>query len=141
MAPMTGPERLSGGLYPDHGRLRFVIRAVDPEADLRDALDAARRPGTFTRARRGWTVEDGRLVLRFELLEPEPCRERSFFLMRPELLGPFLDGAAVSIATRPAGAWPRRGIGLVPLWPQEGARTTVLDALAPDLVTRLEGTA
>jgi hypothetical protein len=135
------PERLSGSLYPWHDGPRFVIRAIDPEADLRDALAAARRPGTFTRARRGWTVEGGRLILRFELLEPEPCRERSFFLVRPELLGPFLDGVRVDLATRAGGKWPWRGVGLVPLWPIEGPRTAVLDALAPELVTRLEGTA
>jgi hypothetical protein len=122
----------------DHRGQLFIVRVVDPEPDLRDALAAARRPGTFTKARRGWTVEAGRLVLRFELLEPRPCRERSFFLGRPELLGPFLDGCAVSIATRAAGAWPRRGVNLIPLWPAEDPRTAVLDALAPELVTRLE---
>jgi hypothetical protein len=135
---MTGPERLSGSLYPDRHGPRFVIRAVDPEPDLRAALAAARRPGTFTRARRGWTVEGGRLILRFELLEPEPCRERSFFLVRPELLGPFLDGARVYLATRAAGTWPRRGVGLIPLWPAEGPRVAVIDALAGELVERLE---
>jgi hypothetical protein len=134
---MTEPERLRGSLYPDHDGPRFVIRAVDPEPDLAAALAAARRPGTFTKARRGWTVQGGRLILRFELLEPRSCKERSFFLVRPELLSAFLDGCGVDIATRAAGAWPRRGIGLVPLWPREGARTAVLDALAENLGAEL----
>lgn len=133
---MTGPERLRGSLYPDPHGPRFIVRAVDPEPDLREALAAARRPGTLTKARRSWTVEGARLVLTFELLEPWSCRPRSFYVPGPELLGPFLDGCAVSLDACPGRR--RRHTGLIPLWPAESPRTAVLDALTPETTARWE---
>jgi hypothetical protein len=125
-------ERFRGSLYETPARKLFVIRPIDPSPDLADALRAARRPGTPTKVRRGWKIEGGRLRLSFEVLEPEPCRRRAFYVPAAGL-DAFMDGCAVGIATRPSRRRRPAGVDVLPVWPTEGPRLDVLEALTKAL--------
>lgn len=121
-------ERFRGSLYETPARTLFVIRAVDPSANLAAALRAARRPGTPTKVRRGWSIEGGRLRLSFEILEPGPCRRRAFYVPAAGL-DAFLGGCAVGIDTRPSRHRHPAGADVLPVWPAEAPRLDVIEAL------------
>jgi len=121
-------ERFRGSLYETSARVLFVIRAVDPSPDLAAALRAARRPGTPTKVRRGWSIEGGRLRLSFEVLEPVPCQRRALYVPAPGL-DAFLSGCAVGIDTRPSRRRRPAGADVLPVWPAEAPRLDVIEAL------------
>ena len=130
-------EALRGAL--DVERRRLIVRAVDPLPDLAAALRAARPLGTFTRVRRSWRVEHGRLWLTFAMIDPAPTMPRAFELAAPELVDAFITGCAVGLDVRPGIR--AEAVGgyrwAVPLWPAEGPRLDVLDALADVLGAEL----
>ena len=130
-------EALRGAL--DVERRRLIVRAVDPLPDLAAALRAARPLGTFTRVRRSWRVEHGRLWLTFAMIDPAPTMPRAFELAAPELVDAFIAGCAVGLDVRPGIR--AEAVGgyrwAVPLWPAEGPRLDVLDALADVLGAEL----
>jgi hypothetical protein len=122
---MTRAERFRGALYETPAGALFVIRAIDPRTDLAAALRAAHRPGTPTKVRRGWSILGGQLQLSFEILEPESCRRRAFYVP-PAGLDAFLRGCAVGLDTRPSG---RKGGNGLPVWPAEAPRLDVVEAM------------
>jgi hypothetical protein len=130
-------EALRGAL--DVERRRLIVRAVDPLPDLAAALRAARPLGTFTRVRRSWRVEHGRLWLTFAMIDPAPTMPRAFELAAPELVDAFIAGCAVGLDVRPGIR--AEAVGgyrwAVPLWPAEGPRLDMLDALADVLGAEL----
>ena len=130
-------EALRGALDADRSRL--IVRAVDPLPDLAAALTAARPLGTFTRVRRSWHVEHGHLWLTFAMIDPAPTVPRAFELAAPELVDAFIAGSAVGLDVRPGiRAEVVEGYRLaVPLWPAEGPRLDVLDALTDVLGAEL----
>ncbi len=125
---MTNPERLRGSLYATPTRVLLVIRVVDPRPDLATSLRAARRPGTPTKVRRWWSVDGGRLRLSFEVLEPEPCRRRVFYVPAAGL-DAFVGGCAVGIDTHMSRRRCPAGPDELPLWPTEDLRLDVLETL------------
>jgi hypothetical protein len=122
---MTRAERFRGALYETPVGELFVIRAIDPMPDLAAALRAAHRPGTTTKVRRGWNLWGGQLQMSFEILEPESCRRRAFYVP-PAGLDAFLRGCAVGLDTRP---WRRKGGNGLPVWPAEAPRLDVVEAM------------
>jgi hypothetical protein len=121
-------ETLRGSLFERPSRVLFIIRAVDPSPDLAAALRAVRRLGAPTKVLRGWSSEGGRLRLSFEVLEPEPCRRRAFYVPAAPL-DAFLGGCAVGIDTDLSGRRHPGGTDVLPVWPTEGPRLDVLEAL------------
>ena len=130
-------EALRGAL--DVERRRLIVRAVYPLPDLAAALTAARPLGTFTRVHRSWRVEHGRLWLTFAMIDPAPTMPRASELAAPELVDAFIAGCAVGLDVRPGIR--AEAVGgyrwAVPLWPAEGPRLDVLDALADVLGAEL----
>jgi hypothetical protein len=125
---MTRAEVFRGALYETPTRVLFVIRAVDPSPDLAAALRAARPPGTPTKVRRGWSFEGGRLCLSFEVLEPESCRRRAFYVPAAGL-DAFRGGCAVGIDTHSCRCRRPDGVDVIPVWPSEGPRLDLFEAL------------
>jgi hypothetical protein len=129
---ITKTEQFRGSLYEAPDRILFVVRVIDPRPDLATSLRAARRPGTPTKIRRGWAIEGYRLRLSFEVLEPEPCRRRAFYVPAGGL-DAFIGGCAVGLDTRPSRRRRPAGAHVLPLRPTEGPRFEVLEALTEAL--------
>ena len=129
---MSKTEQFRGSLYRTPAHVLFFIRVIDPRPDLAASLRAARPPGTPTKARRGWAIEGGRLRLSFEVLEPAPCRRRAFYVPAAGL-DAFVGGCAVGLDTRPSRRPRPAGARVMPLWPTEGPRYDVLEALTDAL--------
>ena len=135
---MTKPETLRALLYPTPAGPEIIIRAVDAEDDLRRALGAVRRLGSRFRVRRSWSVQrhqgTAAVMIAFELLEPKRCRRRAFHVTK-ELLDAWLDGCALGLSVRSESL--DAGADVLKLWPREGPRIEVLDALATALAADL----
>jgi hypothetical protein len=132
---MTNAERFLGSLYETRGQVLFLIRAIDPRPDLAAALKAARRPGTPTKVRRGWSIEGGQLRLWFEVLEPKPCGRRAYYVPAAGL-DAFVAGCAVGIDTKLSGRRHPADADLLPVWAAEAPRLDVLEAMTEGLLNR-----
>ena len=125
------PEKLRAVLYPSPAGPEILLRAINADRDLHQALAAARRIGTPYRVRRSWTTgkHQGKaaIVLRFELLMPRQCRQRAFYLTG-ELFDAWLGGCALGLSVRPEPL--DAGADVLTLWPRERPRSEVADALA-----------